>query len=237
MNLLNIIKNNDTNELERYLKKHDVNEVIQGQDLLTWAVYLGNLGFTKLLIEKGAIVNKKDRLGRAPLSIAAFFGFVDIARLLLDNNAIIDAMCMDRAYTGWEGHIQTDILDLFREHDWDCVYLDDLRDIPEGFTGARTIEDAIYLIENKRLHILSLDHDLGMDDKGNLLPTGYDLVKYICQKGLRPANKIHIHTDNVVGRENMYQTLIAAQRRGFIDDDIEIYHYPLTANRYSGGSF
>ncbi len=26
--------------------------------------------------------------------------------------------------------------------------------------------------------------------------------------------KIYIHTDNVVGRENMYQTLLGAQRRG-----------------------
>nr|WP_016886493.1 hypothetical protein [Bacillus licheniformis] len=62
LNLLNIIKNNDSNELERYLKEHDVNEEIQGQNLLTWTVYLGNWGFTNLLIEKGASVNKKDRL-------------------------------------------------------------------------------------------------------------------------------------------------------------------------------
>jgi hypothetical protein len=40
-----------------------------------------------------------------------------------------------------------------------------------------------------------------------LLPTGYDLVKYICENGLR-AEKIYLHTDNSVGRENMYQTLL-----------------------------
>ncbi len=47
--------------------------------------------------------------------------------------------------------------------------------------------------------------DLGEDLQDNLLPTGYDLVKYICEKGLR-ANKIYLHTDNPVGREKMYQT-------------------------------
>ncbi|PJN48797.1 hypothetical protein PAEAM_56590 [Paenibacillus sp. GM1FR] len=31
----------------------------------------------------------------------------------------------------------------------------------------------------------------------------------------------------------MYETLLAAQRRGFIVEDIEIYHYPITVNRYS----
>jgi hypothetical protein len=233
LNFLNIIKNNDTKEFERYLEEHDIKEEIQGQNLLAWAVYLENCGFTKLLIDKGASVNKKDRLGRTPLSLAAFFGFVEIARLLLDNNAEIDAMCMDRAYEGWDGYSQAGILDLFQEHGWICVFLDDLRDIPKGFTGARTIQQAIYLIENNRVHILSLDHDLGMDDEGNLLPTGYDLVKYFCKNGLR-ANKIYLHTSNVVGRKAMYDTLLASQKRGFIDSDIEIYYFPITENKYSG---
>ncbi|MGY4110510.1 cyclic-phosphate processing receiver domain-containing protein [Aeribacillus pallidus] len=81
------------------------------------------------------------------------------------------------------------------------------------------------------MHILSLDHDLGTDEKGNLRRIGYDLVKYICEKDIRPTNRIYIHTDNVVEKENMYQTLLAAQRRGFIDKDIEIYHYQFVRNR------
>ncbi|WP_077318170.1 cyclic-phosphate processing receiver domain-containing protein [Virgibacillus proomii] len=109
---------------------------------------------------------------------------------------------------------------------------DDLRDIPIGFKGARTIEHAISIMEQNTVHMLSLDHDLGVDEEGDLLPTGYDLVKYMCENGLR-ANRIYIHTDNVVGRENMYQTLLAARRRGFIDNDIEIYRYSITVNRYT----
>ncbi|CEG26336.1 cyclic-phosphate processing receiver domain-containing protein [Bacillus sp. B-jedd] len=113
------------------------------------------------------------------------------------------------------------------------LYVDDLRDCPKGFIVARNIDEAIKYIENGDVHILSLDHDLGEDEKGNLLPTGYDLVKYFREKGLR-ADKIYLHTDNGVGRDNMYHTLKAAQRRGFIDNDIEIYHYSITPNRYSG---
>ncbi|XOS94505.1 cyclic-phosphate processing receiver domain-containing protein [Brevibacillus laterosporus] len=86
--------------------------------------------------------------------------------------------------------------------------------------------------KNYEIHILSLDHDLGADENGNLLKTGYDLVKYICENGLR-ADKIYLHTDNGVGRENMYHTLIGARRRGFIDYDIEIYHYSITKNKYT----
>ncbi|EOV9528287.1 cyclic-phosphate processing receiver domain-containing protein [Bacillus cytotoxicus] len=112
------------------------------------------------------------------------------------------------------------------------LYVDDLRDCPEGFVVARTMEEAITCLKEYDVQILSLDHDLGEDEEGNLLSTGYDLVKYMCEHGLR-ANKIYLHTDNGVGRENMYQTLKAAQRRGFIADDIEVYHYSITKNMYS----
>ncbi|MGG3691794.1 cyclic-phosphate processing receiver domain-containing protein [Heyndrickxia ginsengihumi] len=233
MSFLKIIKNNDIIELERYLRTHDANEEVQGRSLLSWTVHLGNVEFTKLLIEKGASINQKDELGRAPLSIAAFFGFVDIARLLLQNKSQIDTTAMDRAYFSFNGNVQTDILDLFRGFNWINIFLDDLREIPEGFVGARNILEAIDLMEKNRVHIMSLDHDLGMDDKGNLLPTGYDLVKYVCENGLRPADKIYLHTSNPVGRENMYRTLLSSRKHGFIGDDIEIYHYPLTKITYS----
>ena len=112
------------------------------------------------------------------------------------------------------------------------LYVDDLRDCPAGYVLAKTEEEALIFLQNNNVHILTLDHDLGEDDNGNLLPTGYDLVKKMCELGLR-ANKIYIHTDNGVGRDNMYQTLLAARRRGFIDEDIEIYHYPITKNIYT----
>jgi hypothetical protein len=112
------------------------------------------------------------------------------------------------------------------------LYVDDLRDCPDGFVIARTIEEAIEYLENCLVGILSLDHDMGEDSQGNLRKNGYDLVKYFCENGLS-ASKIYLHTDNGVGRDNMYHTLIGAQRRGFIDSDIEIFHYSITENRYT----
>ncbi|WP_391115981.1 cyclic-phosphate processing receiver domain-containing protein [Psychrobacillus sp. L3] len=113
------------------------------------------------------------------------------------------------------------------------LYVDDLRDCPDGFELARTFNEAISFFDNFEIDILSLDHDLGEDTDGTLLPTGYDFVKWFCEQGLK-VNKVYLHTDNPVGRENMYQTLLGARKRGFIDSDIKIYHYPITPNKYSG---
>lgn len=117
------------------------------------------------------------------------------------------------------------------------IYLDDLRDIPtsKGFIGARTFEEAVELLMNNKVEILSLDHDLGEDSNGKELLNGYDLVKWICENyndlNLEIHN-IYIHSDNPVGREAMHQTLLASKRRGFIDTE-NIYHYPITKNQYS----
>ena len=112
------------------------------------------------------------------------------------------------------------------------LYVDDLRDCPKGFKVARTVEEALEYINSFNINILSLDHDLGIDDNGNLLKSGYDLVKIICENGLR-ANKIYLHTDNPVGRDNMYYTLIGARKHKIIDEDIEVYNYPIVPNKYS----
>lgn len=65
------------------------------------------------------------------------------------------------------------------------LYVDDLRDCPINFILAKTVAKAIYYLENFDVGVLSLDHDLGEDEQGNLLPWGYDLVKYICQNRLK----------------------------------------------------
>ena len=111
------------------------------------------------------------------------------------------------------------------------IYLDDLRICPEGFVIARTYEEAVSLLENNKVGILSLDHDLGEDASGDIRKSGYDLVKYICENDC-DIEEIYIHTDNSVGRANMLETLKAAIRRGFITRDIKLHHYPLVPNRY-----
>jgi len=47
------------------------------------------------------------------------------------------------------------------------LYVDDLRDCPDGYIMARYMEEAIHYLENYKVHILSLDHDLGEDQEGN----------------------------------------------------------------------
>ena len=113
------------------------------------------------------------------------------------------------------------------------AYLDDLRDCPNHFVLAKNIEELKALCLTNDIAILSLDHDLGTDAHGQLLPTGYDFVKWFCEQGLF-VERIYLHTDNIVGKENMYMLLKAAQKRGFISTSIEIYAHPFTPNKYSG---
>ena len=112
------------------------------------------------------------------------------------------------------------------------LFLDDDRRFPIGFIVARHMEDAISYFERYTINILSLDHDLGKNKQGDILPTGYDFVKYFCEHQLH-ANEIYIHTDNGRGREDMYQTLLAAQKRGFIDETTKIYHHGISHHRLS----
>ena len=112
------------------------------------------------------------------------------------------------------------------------AYLDDYRDCPEGFVLAKNIEELKQLFQDNDVVILSLDHDLGEDEKGELLPTGYDFVKYFCEYGFH-CEKIYLHTDNPVGKEAMEAVLKSSQKRGFISKDIEIFSRPLVPNKYT----
>ncbi|GAA0075980.1 hypothetical protein UT300005_03580 [Clostridium sp. CTA-5] len=109
------------------------------------------------------------------------------------------------------------------------LYVDDLRKCPDGFSIARSYDEAIEILNTSKINILSLDHDLGIDENG-VEKNGYDVVKYMCENGISPR-KVYIHTDNVVGRDNMYHTLIGARERGFIENSVDIYIYGYTENR------
>lgn len=52
----------------------------------------------------------------------------------------------------------------------------------------------------------------------------------MCENGISPR-KVYIHTDNVVGMDNMYHTLIGSRERGFIENNVDIYIYGYTENR------
>ncbi|VAW81561.1 hypothetical protein MNBD_GAMMA12-2513, partial [hydrothermal vent metagenome] len=52
------------------------------------------------------------------------------------------------------------------------VYLDDERPTPEGWVRVYWPDEAIELLKTGKVKEISLDHDLGDDERG----TGYDVV-------------------------------------------------------------
>lgn len=82
------------------------------------------------------------------------------------------------------------------------VYLDDERPTPEGWVGVRWPEDAIRLLETGNVTEISLDHDLGNDDRG----TGYDVILWIEEAVVRHQFRpplIRVHTANPAARQRM----------------------------------
>ena len=82
------------------------------------------------------------------------------------------------------------------------IYLDDLRPTPDGWVRAYWPEDVYRLLETNEVDIVSLDHDLGDDERG----TGYDVVTYIEEKvvndGYEPPT-IRVHSANTSARIKM----------------------------------
>lgn len=100
------------------------------------------------------------------------------------------------------------------------LYLDDCRDAPNNnFVIARNAFDALIILKYCKIGILSLDHDLGVNQ-----PTGYDLVKIMVEKRLYPQ-EIYLHSANPVGRENMYK-LLEKYKPSFV----KLYNCPFISN-------
>jgi hypothetical protein len=82
------------------------------------------------------------------------------------------------------------------------IFLDDIRNAPEGWHRCYWPDEVIDLLKTKEVTHLSLDHDLGDDDKG----TGYDVLKWLenaVYNGLVPLPEIEIHTANPAARKRM----------------------------------
>lgn len=104
------------------------------------------------------------------------------------------------------------------------LYIDDLRIPPDdSFVIARTMEEAQKCIKQFGMPIfISFDHDLGMDETENLLPTGYDFAKWLVEMDLDGTLTIpsdftfQVHSQNPVGAKNIqtYLDSYMAQKRG-----------------------
>ena len=82
------------------------------------------------------------------------------------------------------------------------VYLDDERATPPGWVRVFWPEEAIALLETGQVDELSLDHDLGDDQRG----TGYDVVLWVEEavalRGFKPP-RMFVHSANSSARQKM----------------------------------
>ena len=88
------------------------------------------------------------------------------------------------------------------------IWLDDIRPIPNGYIGAKSVNEAINLIlkaekEEINIELLNLDHDLGdyAFDGGD----GIKLIDWLIER--QTFYPIALHTANPVGRNNMQRTI------------------------------
>ncbi len=84
------------------------------------------------------------------------------------------------------------------------IWVDDLRPIPKGYEGTRSVNETIALIQeiednNGSIELIDLDHDLG-----DFASDGGDAIKILDFLAERETfYPIEIHTANPVGRANM----------------------------------
>ena len=82
------------------------------------------------------------------------------------------------------------------------VYLDDERETPAGWVRTFWPDEVIELLKTGEVVAVSLDHDLGDDERG----TGYDVVLWIeeavATRGFNPP-EIRVHSANTSARRKM----------------------------------
>src|SRR4051812_34828098 len=102
------------------------------------------------------------------------------------------------------------------------VYLDDERTPPTGWVRIRWPDEAIRLLEMGVVTELSLDHDLGNDNRG----TGYTVIQWLEEavaRGFKPP-VITVHTASESAREKMLLGVqnierLVAKRSGTASND------------------
>ena len=91
------------------------------------------------------------------------------------------------------------------------VYLDDERTAPAGWIQVRWPSEAIELLQRGGVTDISLDHDLGDDERG----TGYDVILWIeeavATRGFSPP-RITVHSANSSARKKMELCVESIQR-------------------------
>lgn len=92
------------------------------------------------------------------------------------------------------------------------VFLDDLRPAPDGWVRVFWPDEAIALLKTGEVTDMSLDHDLGDDQRG----TGYDVLLWIEEAvatGNFRAPRMIVHSANPAARERMEAAVAAILKR------------------------
>jgi hypothetical protein len=92
------------------------------------------------------------------------------------------------------------------------LYLDDLRDCPEGFILARSSKDAITIVEIRGMpEFISLDHDLGNDDISMVF------LKWLSNNFDKPSFEYIVHSANPVGALNIISFIESWKKASNLD--------------------
>jgi hypothetical protein len=93
------------------------------------------------------------------------------------------------------------------------VFLDDVRETPEGWYRCYWPDQVIHLLKKLCVTDLSLDHDLGDDERG----TGYDVLLWleeqVITKGFPPPKNITVHSANTSAKEKMERAITSIDTR------------------------
>ncbi len=91
------------------------------------------------------------------------------------------------------------------------IYLDDERATPDGWHRAYWPDEVIELLKTNDVSVVSLDHDLGDDERG----TGYDVIVWIEEAvvtaGYNPP-EIRVHSANPAARKRMERGIVAIEK-------------------------
>jgi hypothetical protein len=95
------------------------------------------------------------------------------------------------------------------------MFLDDIR-VPQNDYDviARSFEEAVEFVKNYGIPtFISFDHDLGCDEIGNILKSGYDFAKWLVDMDIENIHKFpnnftfDIHSANPIGKNNIKSIL------------------------------
>lgn len=94
------------------------------------------------------------------------------------------------------------------------LWLDDIREAPEGYTWCKTAWDAVMCIlqHNSYIQEWSLDHDLGDDRAHGAAFLNMVIAMIRLGANIYIPKDIRIHSQNPVGRQNMLLALEELRR-------------------------